>query len=43
MALDENFRIENLGKHYYTPSKKHHFSMYLDGDFLQALPEKDQF
>lgn len=35
MALDEDFRIENLGKTYYTPSRKHHFSMYLDGDFYK--------
>lgn len=43
MALDENFRIENLGEHYYTPSKKHHFSMYLDGDFYKLYLRKTSF
>lgn len=40
MALDEKFRIENLGHHYYQPSKKHHFSMYLDGDFYKLYLRK---
>ena len=43
MALDEHFRIENLGKHYYTPSKKHHFSMYLDGDFYKLYLRRSSF
>ncbi len=43
MALDEHFRIENLGKHYYTPSKKHHFSMYLDGDFYKLYLRRTSF
>lgn len=43
MALDEDFRIENLGKHYYTPSKKHHFSMYLDGDFYKLYLRRTSF
>jgi uncharacterized protein (DUF1015 family) len=43
MALDEYFRIENLGKHYYTPSKKHHFSMYLDGDFYKLYLRRTSF
>lgn len=33
VKLDEWFRIKNLGRQLYKPSKKHHFSMYLDGDF----------
>ena len=43
MALDEHFRIENLGKQYYTPSKKHHFSMYLDGDYYKLYLRKSEF
>ncbi len=35
IRLDEFFRIENLGNTFYKPSKKHHFSMYLDGDFYK--------
>lgn len=27
------YRIENKGPERYTPSKKHHFSMYLDGEY----------
>ncbi len=33
IALDANFRIENRGVTPYKPSKKHHFSMYLDGEY----------
>ena len=43
IALDENFRIENMGDRYYTPSKKHHFSMYLDGDFYKLYLRRSQF
>jgi uncharacterized protein (DUF1015 family) len=43
MTLDEHFRIENLGKRYYTPSKKHHFSMYLDGDFYKLYLRRTSF
>jgi len=43
MALDEYFRIENLGKRYYQPSKKHHFSMYVDGDFYKLYLRKTNF
>jgi uncharacterized protein (DUF1015 family) len=35
IRLDEIFRIKNLGNQYYRPSKKHHFSMYLDGEYYQ--------
>lgn len=31
--LDEFYRIENQGSTLYKPTKKHHFSMYLDGEF----------
>ena len=43
MALDEDFRIENLGKRYYKPSKKHHFSMYIDGDFYKLYLRRTSF
>lgn len=33
MALDKVYRIENRGQIPYKPTKIHHFSMYLDGDF----------
>lgn len=33
IRLDEFYRIENKGGIDYKPSKKHHFSMYLDGEF----------
>ncbi|WP_242205451.1 DUF1015 domain-containing protein [Aestuariivivens insulae] len=37
VKLDTYFRIENRGKTLYQPSKKHHFSMYLDGDFYSLF------
>ena len=43
IALDENFRISNTGDRFYKPSKKHHFSMYLDGDFYKLYLRKSQF
>jgi uncharacterized protein (DUF1015 family) len=33
LKLDESFRIENRGFELYKPTHKHHFSMYLDGEF----------
>lgn len=33
IALDTSFRIQNRGSKPYKPTKKHHFSMYLDGEF----------
>ena len=33
IKLDSIFKIENRGDEYIQPSKVHHFSMYLDGDF----------
>lgn len=40
IQLDENFRIENRGQHYYKPTQKHHFSMYLDGEFYSLYLRK---
>ncbi len=42
-ALDEVFRIENRGNTYYKPSKKHHFSMYLDGDYYSLYLRKNEY
>lgn len=33
IELDTHYRIENRGTIPYKPSKKHHFSMYLDGEY----------
>lgn len=43
IKLDENFRIENRGLEYYKPSKKHHFSMYLDGEFYSLYLRKSKY
>ena len=43
IQLDTVFRIDNRGKDYYKPSKKHHFSMYLDGDFYSLYLRKDKY
>lgn len=43
IKLDENFRIENRGLDYYRPSKKHHFSMYLDGEFYSLYLRKAKY
>lgn len=40
MQLDENFRVENRGQQFYLPTKKHHFSMYLDGEFYSLYLRK---
>ncbi len=40
VELDKWFRIENRGTEFYTPSKKHHFSMYLDGEFYSLYLRK---
>ncbi|MFK7812482.1 MAG: DUF1015 domain-containing protein [Maribacter sp.] len=40
IRLDEFYRIENLGDVGYKPSKKHHFSMYLDGEFYSLYLRK---
>lgn len=43
VALDHFFRIEKRGEEYYKPSKKHHFSMYLEGDFYSLYLRKDRY
>ena len=43
IGLDTYFRIDNRGADYYKPSKKHHFSMYLDGDFYSLYLRKDRY
>src|SRR5690625_441426 len=43
IKLDTYFRIENLGDVYYKPSKKGHFSMYLDGDFYSLYLRKNKY
>ena len=40
IALDEFYRIKNQGSILYKPSKKHHFSMYLDGEFYSLYLRK---
>lgn len=43
IKLDADFRIQNRGNIPYTPSKPHHFSMYLDGDFYSLYLRKSSF
>ncbi|MEZ4856554.1 MAG: DUF1015 domain-containing protein [Gelidibacter sp.] len=43
IQLDELFRIENRGKIPYKPTQKHHFSMYLDGDFYSLYLRKTAY
>jgi uncharacterized protein (DUF1015 family) len=40
IKLDETYRIENRGLLTYHPSKPHHFSMYLDGEFYSLYLRK---
>ncbi len=40
IRLDTYFRIENKGAILYRPTKKHHFSMYLDGEFYSLYLRK---
>ena len=40
IRLDAVFRINNHGELLYKPSKKHHFSMYLDGEFYSLYLRK---
>lgn len=42
VALDAIFRIENRGTALYKPSKKHHFTMYLDGEFYSLYLRHSQ-
>ena len=43
IRLDEWFRIENRGSEIYRPSKKHHFSMYLEGEFYSLYLRKTKY
>jgi len=43
IRLDAAFRIENRGKTPYKPGKKHHFSMYLDGEFYSLYLRKANY
>jgi len=43
IKLDDLFRIKNRGLELYKPSKKHHFSMYLDGEFYSLYLRKTSF
>lgn len=43
IELDMMFRIRNRGKEPYSPSKKHHFSMYLDGEYYSLYLRKDRY
>jgi len=43
LKLDTYFRIENRGKNYYEPSKKHHFTMYFDGEFYSLYLRKSVY
>ena len=43
IELDAFFRIENRGQELYKPSKKHHFSMYLNGEFYSLYLRKSVY
>ena len=43
IKLDGSYRIENRGIIPYNPSKPHHFSMYLDGEFYSLYIRKTAF
>ena len=43
IKLDTIYRIEDRGKNHYKPSKKHHFSMYLDGHFYSLYLRKHNY
>jgi uncharacterized protein (DUF1015 family) len=43
IKLDTMFRIENRGNVLYKPNKKHHFSMYLDGEFYSLYLRKSAY
>lgn len=43
IQLDAIFRIENRGLIPYHPSKPHHFSMYLDGEFYSLFLRKANY
>jgi len=41
--LNDLFIVENKGEKLYEPSKKHHFTMYLDGDYYSLYLRKTEF
>jgi len=43
IQLDTIYRIENRGVNLYKPTKKHHFSMYLDGEFYSLYLRKANY
>lgn len=43
IKLDEYYRIENRGLDYYKPTKKHRFSMYLDGEYYSLHLRKGKY
>lgn len=43
IQLDATFRIDNKGQIPYSPSKPHHFSMYLDGEFYSLYLRKTSY
>jgi len=43
VQLDTMYRIENRGAELYKPSKKHHFSMYIDGEFYSLYLRKSNY
>ena len=43
IKLDASFRIENRGSELYKPNNKHHFSMYLDGEFYSLYLRKNNY
>lgn len=43
IKLDAMYRIENRGAIPYAPSRPHHFSMYLDGEFYSLYLRKANF
>lgn len=43
MKLDGVFIIKNKGQQYYHPSKKNHFSMYLEGEFYSLQLRKSVY
>ena len=43
IQLEASFKIENRGQQLYIPSKKHHFSMYLNGEFYSLYLRKDVY
>ncbi len=43
IKLDASYRIESRGLIPYTPSRPHHFSMYLDGEFYSLYLRKTNY